>query len=57
MLDNIDITHLHVLVRAKLDEIELRLYSALEGSEEENDLKVRQGSLEKVLGKLSAMTR
>jgi hypothetical protein len=57
MLDNIDITHLHTLVRYKLDEIELRLYSTLEDSEEENDLKVRQGSLEKVLGKLSAMKR
>lgn len=56
MLDNVDITHLRALVRAKLDEIELRLYGTLDGSEEELDLKTRQGSLEKVLGKLNAIT-
>lgn len=57
MLDNFDITHLHALVRAKLDEIELRIYGTREGSEEENDLRVRQGSLEKVLGKLNSLLR
>ena len=57
MLDNTDITHLHTLVRSKLDEIELRLYGSVEGTEEEKDLRVRQGALEKVLAKLNAMTR
>lgn len=57
MLDNTDITHLHTLVRSKLDEIELRLYGSVEGTEEEKDLRVRQGALEKVLAKLNAMSR
>lgn len=57
MLDNTDITSLKTLVRAKLEEIELRIYRATEDSEDEKDLRVRQGSLEKVLGKLNAMER
>ena len=54
MLDNNDFKQLRALVRSKLDEYELRLYSALQDSEEEKDLKFRKGSLEKVLAKLVA---